>query len=225
MCIGKRPKKQMNGGTKKKKYIVFKQENDFLLHIFPSKFPKLQFMLFPYLGLEPLESKTIESLVNANEGAAFLLDEDTLTPFLKAVKVGNLATITTLNELSPEATRMEDSNGQTLWHLLVNQPEYLTWRLIRSSQQQNLKCLLDIKDWEGKTPLHLAVESRQFRHAKYFIEYGSPSDEPEARQKWMREYLELETKDGITSSDLIRSSPQVPDYVSFLIHSISTIFI
>uniref|UniRef100_A0A803LAC5 PGG domain-containing protein n=1 Tax=Chenopodium quinoa TaxID=63459 RepID=A0A803LAC5_CHEQI len=110
---------------------------------------------------------------------------------------------------NPEASKRVDNNGRTLWHMLVNQPPSMTKELISGiGEKAHLIKLLEIQDKEGKTPLHLALESRRFTQAEHFLMCSD--------KRYMRNLLEIEDGNGITSGDLIASIRHLPQDLEYL---------
>ncbi|XP_010696210.3 uncharacterized protein LOC104908758 [Beta vulgaris subsp. vulgaris] len=158
--------------------------------------------------MEPFKKEDIELMVRANVEAARMPDQDGLTPLLRAFQAGNLSTATTLCTVSSEAAKIPDAKGQTFWHLLINHPsDYYFFRLL---QDVALRDLLKLKDKNGNTPLHLAIEGNRFDLVKIFFETWELERKSSSKGKWLVELLELQNKAGKTPGDLIGESSCLP---------------
>ncbi|XP_021762960.1 protein ACCELERATED CELL DEATH 6-like [Chenopodium quinoa] len=160
----------------------------------------------------------IKKVQNVNEEAAISRDQDGLTPIMRAVQVGGIDTVKILDELNPEASKIVDINGQTLWHKLVNQPSYMIEKFVNDiGKKYHLIDLFKIQNKEGKTPLHLALESRCFTHARLFLQCAPDEWSSTKRSEWMIKLLEIQDGDGITSGDRLSSISDLPqDFVELL---------
>uniref|UniRef100_A0A803LAC3 Uncharacterized protein n=1 Tax=Chenopodium quinoa TaxID=63459 RepID=A0A803LAC3_CHEQI len=153
----------------------------------------------------------IKKVQNVNEEAAISRDQDGLTPIMRAVQVGGIDTVKILDELNPEASKIVDINGQTLWHKLVNQPSYMIEKFVNDiGKKYHLIDLFKIQNKEGKTPLHLALESRCFTHARLFLQCAPDEWSSTKRSEWMIKLLEIQDGDGITSGDRLSSISDLP---------------
>ncbi|XP_021722440.1 uncharacterized protein LOC110689922 [Chenopodium quinoa] len=160
----------------------------------------------------------IEEVQDVNKEAASSQDQDGLTPIMRAAQVGHIDTVKTLDDLNQEASKIVDNNGQTLCHMLVNQPSSKTEKFVHDiGKKDHLIDLLKIRDNDGKTPLHLALESRCFTHARLFLDCSGDEWLPAQKLKWMKDLLEIKDGDGITSGDrlasIVRISVEIDKYM------------
>ncbi|XP_021730995.1 protein ACCELERATED CELL DEATH 6-like [Chenopodium quinoa] len=156
------------------------------------------------------DEESIKYLVKANEKATHTHDNDGLTPLLRAAKSGNVKVILTLLKNSSHDTKMlpDQKYGQTFWHLLVKQSNYSTSYLIKSRPE--LRSVLIFRDFEGNTPLHLAIKAGRFDHAINFLK--------DMDSETVKKLLEQKNDAGITSGDIIRSAPEIPDELEAILN-------
>uniref|UniRef100_A0A803M9Y9 Uncharacterized protein n=1 Tax=Chenopodium quinoa TaxID=63459 RepID=A0A803M9Y9_CHEQI len=149
-------------------------------------------------------------MVDANVQAAYSLDKNGLTPLLRAIKAGNYSAAAVLCKASPEAAKSGDENYQTYGHLIVKHPsEYYFARLF---QDKELRDLLESKDSNGNTPLHLAIIDNRFDLVLFFLEFWKEERKSSKVKKveWVSKLLEIHNKAGKTPNDLIAELPSLP---------------
>ncbi|KAL2923666.1 Ankyrin repeat-containing protein ITN1 [Bienertia sinuspersici] len=139
-----------------------------------------------------------------------LLDKDGLTPVMRAIRAGNVEFAERLISLCPSLAELRDANGQTFWHLLVKEPPIVSFNLKNSSfTKEVVFSQLDIKDNDGKTALHLAIECRRFDLAEAFLGlHGAPTSK--GIPIFLKQLLHIQNDEGITPADLIGELAYVP---------------
>uniref|UniRef100_A0A803KQH7 PGG domain-containing protein n=1 Tax=Chenopodium quinoa TaxID=63459 RepID=A0A803KQH7_CHEQI len=162
--------------------------------------------------MEQFKRKDIELMVEAKAEAAYWPDQDGLTPILRAFQVGDLSTATILCSISPEAAKICDANDQSFWHLLVNHPSIYYVHLLL--QNQTLRELLGLKDKNGDTPLHLAIQENRFDIVQVFLDtWERERESSRGRHRWLVDLLDLQNKAGVRSMWGIPTS-QMKTYVN-----------
>ena len=150
-------------------------------------------------------------MVNANIEATYSLDEDGLTPLLRATYEGNLSTARSLCSIASASAKICNANGQSFWHLLVNHPsDYYVKLLLKDS---NLRPHLKSKDKNGNTMLHLAIEGNRFDIVKVFFQVWEDEGKSSTKRKWFVDLLNIQNKAGKTPGDLIGESTCLPTHV------------
>ncbi|KAL2932919.1 Ankyrin repeat-containing protein ITN1 [Bienertia sinuspersici] len=187
------------------------------------------FSLFDDDEMEPFVEEDMKSIVRANGETVFWPDQDGLTPIHRAFKAGNIAAAAMLCIVSPEAAKMNDTNGQIFWHQLVKHPShYFVYRLLR---HEALRDLLAEKDKDGNTILHLAIQGYRFDIIQDFLEIwgqtsnkglwllnhcNEPYNSKELNSRpntWLLDLLEISNKAGETPSELIAELPTLPSEI------------
>ncbi|KAJ8422060.1 hypothetical protein Cgig2_033673 [Carnegiea gigantea] len=132
-----------------------------------------------------LSSTSFEEVTDIRwcEGAD-LYDKDGLTPLLKAAREANIPLVKLLYLLNPSSVGYKTKNDQkTFWHLLASETHFDS----RDNRETSLELLLEIRcdgnalkylveaDHDGNTPLHIAIEKRNFQFARFIMEIA-PQD-------------------------------------------------
>lgn len=98
-----------------------------------------------------------------------ICDTSRITPLMKAVTSGNrLSVIMLLN--SGAQTSSRDNCGQTALHFAANTDSLL----ITKDLLEKNHLLLNATDFQGNSPLHIALQNRHSSTAKLFIMYKAP---------------------------------------------------
>ncbi|XP_021720237.1 ankyrin-1-like [Chenopodium quinoa] len=164
------------------------------------------------IGIEQFKREDIKAMVDANVQAAYSPDNNGLTPLIRAIKAGNYSAAAVLCKASPEAAKSGDENCQTYGHLIVKHPsEYYFARLF---QDKELRDLLELKDSNGNTPLHLAIIDNRFDLVLFFLEFWKEERKlSKVKVEWVSKLLEIHNKAGKTPNDLIAELPSLPSKI------------
>uniref|UniRef100_A0A803MSN1 Uncharacterized protein n=1 Tax=Chenopodium quinoa TaxID=63459 RepID=A0A803MSN1_CHEQI len=158
--------------------------------------------IFNYSG-EDVDSVIIDDLAKAYEDAAYTHDKNGLTPLLRAAQSGNVITISRLlMYFSDSVMTSDEKHGQTMLHLLIQHQPYCIKYLYKAHGNSKFEKQIFFQNYEGDTPLHLAIKGGRFFHAKHFLqgmETGTIS-----------KLLESKNNAGVTPSDLLGSSQKIP---------------
>ncbi|XP_019444407.1 PREDICTED: ankyrin repeat-containing protein At5g02620-like [Lupinus angustifolius] len=150
--------------------------------------------------------KVVKSLLFTNSDVCFIRDKDGNLPIHLAVSRGHIGVIEELIIAKPESIGMITNDGSVL-HLCVMYNHFealnLLLQLVRGSQQQ----VLNFKDKEGNTVLHLAVRLRHIKTIKHLLSL------PEIRKA-----ANTLNKAGHTVLDMLDLSQR--DFISLIIEQI-----
>ncbi|KAL2923677.1 Ankyrin repeat-containing protein ITN1, partial [Bienertia sinuspersici] len=139
---------------------------------------------------------------------------------VNVILAGNMEFAEKLITLCPKLVEVMDNhindNGQTFWHLLVNESPIVarSFNLENSSfTKEPMLSVLENKDNNGKTALHLAVERRRFDLAELLLGLDGTLTS-EGTPIFLDHLLKIPNNDGITPTDLIGELAYVPPQVT-----------
>ncbi|XP_021742791.1 protein ACCELERATED CELL DEATH 6-like [Chenopodium quinoa] len=154
----------------------------------------------------------VRTLKELSKQAAYLRDDEGLTPLLSAAKSGRFQVVKAILEYCPQSAYLRDSRGKTFLHLLRFTGEDVDESLAGTFKKAG-KQLFDIpeadtqrlvQDYEGSTPLHDAIRTGNSISAIVLTQKCLQDKEP-------RE-LALVDKRGDTIPDLL-ASHDVPNEI------------
>ncbi|KAG6414309.1 hypothetical protein SASPL_127028 [Salvia splendens] len=135
-------------------------------------------------------AEVVRELLLVNSDVASMRDSDGRTALHVAAVKGREGVLAELVALAPSLTRVLTDRGETGLHLCVKWNRYEAAKLLADDD-----CLLNFKDCDGNTALHIAVAQKQFRMIKYLIQL----DQVE---------VNVLNKNQLTALDLLRQSPR-----------------
>ncbi|KAL2923655.1 Ankyrin repeat-containing protein ITN1 [Bienertia sinuspersici] len=170
-----------------------------------------------------LGDDVLGDIINNNmKHECHMLDEDGLTPLMRAIQAGNIEFAERLCSLCPRLAELSNLNGQTFWHLLVDAPPIESFYFANSSfTKEVVRHQLDTKDKDGKTALHLALEHRRFDLAEAFLGLDGTLTS-DGTPFFLEHLLKIPNNNGITPAELIGELSYVPLQFEEFIGKLST---
>ncbi|CAN6168258.1 unnamed protein product [Urochloa humidicola] len=129
-------------------------------------------------------------LLNAEASLARVPDNEGLFPVHVAAMMGNIRDIVELVERCPDYAELVDSQGRNFLHCAVEHDQENAVRFI--CRKDRFAVLLNAMDYEGNTPLHLAVKYGHPRMVSSLLETMSVE-------------VGITNRDGLTAADLAYS--------------------
>ncbi|XP_074287802.1 uncharacterized protein LOC141612947 isoform X2 [Silene latifolia] len=165
--------------------------------------------------------RLISSLINGNADLPYMQDEDGLTPLLIGVQEHRPLIIRRLYERFPDCLEITDFKGRCLWHLFVSRrhardflsdddDDVLKASKFFINQDDNnylSRRLIESKDNDGNTPLHLAIKNQHFGFAQFFLDNSKLDGISSVRYETL---LSIQNKDGVSSFNLLGSAEYIP---------------
>ncbi|KAJ4760805.1 Ankyrin repeat protein family-like protein [Rhynchospora pubera] len=110
---------------------------------------------------------TVKLLLQHETPAAFMEDKDGLFPIHIAAKCGRALVIKEMIEKYPDSDELLDKEGRNFLHLaIVSGKGNIIGHIC---QNDTFFRMLNARDYQGNTPLHLAAERGEFRFVRYLI--------------------------------------------------------
>ncbi|KAJ3705212.1 hypothetical protein LUZ61_008917 [Rhynchospora tenuis] len=110
---------------------------------------------------------TVKLLLQNENPAAFMEDKDGLFPIHIAAKCGRALVIKEMIEKCPDSDELLDKEGRNFLHLAIVSGK---GNIIGHICQNNTFLrMLNARDYQGNTPLHLAAERGEYRFVRYLI--------------------------------------------------------
>jgi len=116
----------------------------------------------------PETSRTAKLLLDADESSAYQPDDEGSFPIHVAAFEGNSRVIEALLRKCPDCTQLRDTQGRTLVHAAAIKGHwYSVWWIVSvflrrrkdACQVQKFASIMNMRDNEGNTALHLAVKA------------------------------------------------------------------
>jgi ankyrin repeat protein len=136
-----------------------------------------------------------ELLLDINASAGYRADQEGMLPIHVAAANGSLEIVELLSERCPNCSWSCNNLGQTILHIAVEKRRYNVVKYVCS--EEKFKPILNIRDTNGNTALHLAVlQGNQFIFCQFM--------------RTREVYLSLTNKEARTPLDLAQLSLPPP---------------
>jgi ankyrin repeat protein len=99
----------------------------------------------------------VELLLKKDKTSAYIADSYGLFPVHVAANLGFLDVIARLLELCPDSDQLVDAQGKSFFHIAVKEKKVHLVRWVCNNSK--LTRVMNAKDFEGNTPMHLAVKT------------------------------------------------------------------
>ncbi|KAH6804714.1 hypothetical protein C2S51_032961 [Perilla frutescens var. frutescens] len=136
----------------------------------------------------------VKELISADSSMCGVLDGDGRSPLHLAAIKGRTSVLEELLRAEPEAATALTSGGESCLHLCVKYNRLPAMKVVLQFLEREDDRLVDWKDQNGNTVLHLAVAKKQIEIVKYLID--NTRIEKEARNA-----------NGLTALDLLLQTP------------------
>ncbi|KAH6782952.1 hypothetical protein C2S52_007911 [Perilla frutescens var. hirtella] len=141
----------------------------------------------------------VKALLSADQGTCLARDRNELTPIHLAASKGRVEVMRVLLEAQPHAARLTVYGGESILHLCVKRYQLEALKLVVETVDETHE-LVNSKDVDGNTALHLAVADKQVETTKFLVSVGGV------------ELVNAVNNEGMTTVDvLIRSRRDVRD--------------
>ncbi|XP_028770344.1 ankyrin repeat-containing protein At5g02620-like [Neltuma alba] len=138
----------------------------------------------------------VKELLAAGEQACLVPDQEGRIPLHVAVIRGRLEVVTELIEAKPESLKILQK-GKTVLHLCVTYNHLEILKALVDSRFEISAELLNRRDLDGNTVLHLAVMLKQVETVRYLVSIPK-----------IQEVSTLKNKMGFTASDIVDGVPR-----------------
>ncbi|KAF8414082.1 hypothetical protein HHK36_002081 [Tetracentron sinense] len=113
------------------------------------------------------DCKMVRRLLEYDSSIAYLLDKDGLSPLHVAASKGHIGVIKELIQCCPDSGELLDLNGQNALHFAVKSAKVNVVRYILETIE--FEGIINQRDSNGNTPLHLATMDHQSWSMRYFL--------------------------------------------------------
>ncbi|KAH6782955.1 hypothetical protein C2S52_007914 [Perilla frutescens var. hirtella] len=140
----------------------------------------------------------VRALLSADQSTCLVRDKNELTPLHLAASKGRVEVMRVLLEAQPDAARLTVYGGESILHLCVKRYQLEALKLVVEAVDEPHE-LVNSRDVDGNTALHLAVADKQVETTKFLVSVGGVE-------------MNAVNNEGMTTMDvLIRSRRDVRD--------------
>ncbi|WOL19337.1 ankyrin repeat-containing protein [Canna indica] len=104
------------------------------------------------------DTEILQMLLNASTSEVYSKDSEGFSPIHVAARVGNIETIKLLLRTCPDSAELLDNRGRNFVHVAAEKKKASVVKYVLK-QKELFQELINQQDFEGNTPLHLAVAS------------------------------------------------------------------
>ncbi|XP_057950235.1 protein ACCELERATED CELL DEATH 6-like [Malania oleifera] len=144
-----------------------------------------------YAAISRWSSSFASWLLRKDVSAAYEHDANGLTPLLLAASVGGRAIIEEILKYCPDSMELLDRKDRHILHAVIESNSYRTFQVLLKNPQ--MQKLINKPDKEGNTPLHLAIQKKDYPVLKELLTNKNVDIMPEIK---------------VTIRDHLRSDPE-----------------